>query len=99
MAVATLIIYVVVLRSDKLGKAAAWAGMLSGVAAIAEHPCFILASALAEPLLVAAGLLWVVWLLMIGLELLSMASRWRCPTHRPPYCAGADSVRRVVGRA
>lgn len=77
MAIAVLIISVVMLRGRRLGKITAWFGVLASLLTFADHISLIIAPALATPLMMASGLFWLHWWVMIGLGLLRLVRATR----------------------
>ena len=74
MAIAVLILSLVMLREGHLfNKFTAWIGILASLFTFADHLSLILFPALATPLMIASGLFWIPWWLMIGLGLFRLA--------------------------
>lgn len=73
IAVAVLILSVVMLRGSTFGKATAWVGILGSALTIADDASVVLLPAAASPLMVVAGLLWVMWWIAISRRLLQLA--------------------------
>ncbi|MCB0204552.1 MAG: DUF4386 domain-containing protein [Anaerolineae bacterium] len=73
MAVAVLIISLVMLRSRRFGRVIAWFGLLASLFTFADHITLIVAPTLSAPLMIASGLFWLPWWVMIGLGLLRLA--------------------------
>lgn len=73
MAAALLIMSFVMLGSTHFGKAAAYLGILAGAATLADHISLVLAPSLAVPLMLAAGLFWIIWWILISRELFLLA--------------------------
>ncbi|MBN1136720.1 MAG: DUF4386 family protein [Anaerolineae bacterium] len=63
MAIAVLVISVVMLQERRFGRVVAWVGIGAGVVTVADHLCLILAT----PLMIAGGLFWLPWWVLIGL--------------------------------
>jgi hypothetical protein len=76
MAIAVLILSLVMLREGRLfNKFIAWFGILASLFTFADHFSLILFPALATPLMIASGLFWIPWWLMIGLALFRLAKK------------------------
>jgi hypothetical protein len=73
IAVASLIVSVVVLRSNTFNKITAYVGILAGLATIVNHVSLIIAPSLAAILMPISGLLWFVWWTMISVGLFKLA--------------------------
>ena len=72
ISVAVLIISVVMLRSQLFNKVTAVVGILSSIFVIALNISVIIAPVLANPLMSISMLLWILWLLLVALNLLQM---------------------------
>jgi hypothetical protein len=70
IAVATLIISVVMLRSDLFGRTTPYVGISAAILTFALDLTGVIAPAIAAPLLGLAGLLWVAWWILIARGLL-----------------------------
>jgi hypothetical protein len=78
MAVAGLIVSLVILQSQSLGKApafgraAGYVGTVGFAVALANYICWIVAPSIASILMPINGLLWLLWWLMISVGLLKL---------------------------
>lgn len=76
MAIAVFILSIVMLKEGHLFKnVIAWLGILASLLTFADHVCVILAPALATALMIASGLFWIPWWIMIGIGLFRMANK------------------------
>lgn len=73
MAVGVLIISVVMLQGRLFSKITAWWGILASLCTLADHISLILAPGLVTALMIASGLFWIPWWVMIGLGLFRLA--------------------------
>lgn len=74
MAVAVFVISIVMLREGRLfNKVVPWLGILASLFTFANHLSLLLLPALAMPLMIASGLFWMPWWLLVGLGLLRLA--------------------------
>lgn len=74
MAIAVLILSIIMLQEGHLfNKIIAWFGILASLFTFIDHITVILAPALATPLMIASGLFWIPWWIMIGLRLICLA--------------------------
>ena len=83
ISVAVLIISGVMLRSKTLGIVTAWVGILASALTFADNVCVLLVPSLADPLLVVAGVFWVVWWILIAVKLLQLGGLGRKPRPQP----------------
>ena len=72
MSVAVLIISGTMLRSQFFNKATAVVGILSSILVFALHISVIIAPAIADPLMGVGMILWVIWLVLVGLRLIQL---------------------------
>ena len=75
MSIGVLIISIVMLQSNAFSKVTAWFGILASVLTFADHISVILVPAIATPLMIASGLFWIPWWVMVGIGLLRLARR------------------------
>jgi len=61
IAVASLIISIVMLRSKVFNTATAYLGILAGIVTFADHMCVVVAPSIAGILMPIDGLLWLIW--------------------------------------
>ena len=74
IAIAVLVMSIIALREGHLFRPiVAWLGILAGVATLANHVSLLLLPSLATPLMIASGLFWMPWWLLVGLGLLRLA--------------------------
>lgn len=89
IAVAVFVMSIVMLREGRLfRRIVPWFGILAGIATFANHLSLHLLPSLATPLMIAGGLFWFPYWLLIGLGLLRLArmagrERFRYPLGRP----------------
>jgi len=74
MSVAVLIISVTMLRSQFFSKATAIVGIFSSLLVFALHLSVILAPTVADPLMGTSMLLWIIWLVLVGVRLLQLGN-------------------------
>ena len=74
MSVAVLIISLTMLRNQIFNKATAVVGILSSLLVFALHISVILAPTIADPLMGTGMLLWVIWLVLVGVRLLQLGN-------------------------
>ncbi len=74
-AAAGLIISAVMLRSKVFGKATAYVGILAGAVTFADYACIVVAPAVANILMPVAGLLWLVWWVLVSRGLFRLGKR------------------------
>ena len=72
MSVAVLIISVTMLRNQIFNKATAVVGILSSILVFALHISIIIVPAIADPLMGFGMLLWIIWLVLVGVRLLQL---------------------------
>ncbi len=76
MAIAVFILSNVMLKEGHLfNKIIPWFGILASLLTFADHVCVILAPAMATALMIASGLFWIPWWIMIGIGLFRMANK------------------------
>jgi hypothetical protein len=76
MAVAVMIISVIMLRDGHFFRRfTAWIGVGAAAFTFADHLSLVIAPSLAAPLMVASGLFWIPWWILIGLELFRLSNR------------------------
>ena len=76
MAIAVFILSIVMLKEGHLfHKIIPWFGILAGVVTVADYNSVILMPDLAMPLMIASGLFWIPWWIMIGFGLFRLASK------------------------
>jgi hypothetical protein len=75
MAFGVLLISVVMLQGNVSGKVSAWFGILASALTFADHACVILVPSAAIPLMIASGLFWIPWWVMIGLFLFRLSHK------------------------
>jgi hypothetical protein len=73
IAIAVLIISVVMLQGLHFNKITAWLGIGASLLTVADDISLIVAPSLATPLMIASGLFWMLWWVMIGLGLFRLA--------------------------
>jgi len=74
MSVAVLVISIVMLREGHLfHKVIPWLGIFASLFTFVDHFSLIIAPRLATPLMIASGLFWIPWWIMVGLGLLRRA--------------------------
>jgi hypothetical protein len=74
MAVAVLVISIVMLRESRLfNRIVPWLGILAGLFTFANHLSLLFLPSLATPLMIASGLFWMPWWMLVGLGLLRLA--------------------------
>jgi len=74
MSVAVLIISLTMLWNQIFNKATAAVGILSSLLVFALHISVILAPTIADPLMGTGMLLWVIWLVLVGVRLLQLGN-------------------------
>lgn len=75
MSIGVVIISVVMLQSKAFNKITAWFGILASLLTFADDVSIVLAPALSTQLMMASGLFWIPWWVMIGVGLLRLANR------------------------
>jgi hypothetical protein len=76
MAIAVFILSIVMLKEGHLfNKIIPWFGILASLMTVADHISVIIAPALATALMIASGLFWIPWWIMIGLGLLRLGNK------------------------
>ena len=74
IAIAVFVMSIIMLREGRLfGRVVAWMGILAGLVTFVMHLSLLLLPALATPLMIASGLFWMPWWLLVGLGLLRLA--------------------------
>jgi hypothetical protein len=63
------------LRGRHFHKIVAWTGLLASLITFADDLSIVVAPGLATPLMIASGLLWIPWWVMIGVNLFQFARR------------------------
>ena len=75
MSIGVLIISVVMLQGKSLSKVTAWFGILASLFTFADDISIVLAPTLSTPLMIASGLFWIPWWVLIGFGLLRLSKR------------------------
>lgn len=75
MSIGVLIISVVMLQGKSLSKVTAWFGILASLFTFADDISIVLAPTLSTPLMIASGLFWIPWWVLIGVGLLRLSKR------------------------
>jgi hypothetical protein len=75
IAVATLIISAVMLRSNLFARSTAYSGLAAGVLTLVLDLSGVLAPPASAPLLGLAGLMWIVWWVLVSVGLLRLGRR------------------------
>ena len=76
MAIAVLILSFVMLQEGHLfNRIIPWFGILASLMTVANHISVILAQALSTALMIASGLFWIPWWIMIGFGLLRLENK------------------------
>ena len=73
MSIGVLMISIVMLQGNVFNKVTAWFGILASLLTFADDISIVLAPALSTPLMIASGLFWIPWWVMIGVGLLRLA--------------------------
>jgi hypothetical protein len=75
MSIGVLIISIVMLQGKAFTKVAAWFGILASLLTFTDDISIVLAPTPSTPLMIASGLFWIPWWVMIGIGLLRLAGR------------------------
>jgi hypothetical protein len=75
MSIGVLIISIVMLQEKVFNKVTAWFGILASSLTFADDISIVLAPTLSTQLMIASGLFWIPWWVMIGIGLLRLANR------------------------
>jgi hypothetical protein len=75
MAIGVLILSIVMLNETKFNKITAWIGILASLFTFADDLSLVAVPALATPLMIASGLFWIPWWVMIGVGLLRLPNQ------------------------
>jgi len=75
MSIGVLIISIVMLQSKTFSKVTAWFGILASLVTFADDISIVLAPTLSAPFMIASGLFWLPWWVMIGIGLLRLSKR------------------------
>jgi len=73
MSIGVVITSIVMLQSKSFNKVTAWLGILASLFTFADDISIVLAPTLSTPLMIASGLFWIPWWVMIGVGLLRYA--------------------------
>jgi hypothetical protein len=63
------------LRGRAFNKVTAWLGILASLLTFADDISMVLAPTLSTPLMIASGLFWIPWWVMIGVGLLRLTNK------------------------
>lgn len=91
IAIASLIISVVILRSETFTKTTGYVGILASIFTFANDICLVVAPSFAVMLMPISGLLWLIWWIMVARRLLqlgrseSKGTALRADTKQEPY--------------
>jgi hypothetical protein len=73
IAVAVFVMSIIMLREGRLfNRIVPWLGILAGLATFANHLSLLFLPSFATPLMIASGLFWIPWWLLVGLRLLRL---------------------------
>jgi len=72
VAVASLIISSLMLKTDVFNNGTGYLGILGFVITLTNHICLILASSIATALMPVSGLIWLIWWIWVGIKLLQL---------------------------
>jgi hypothetical protein len=75
MSIGVVLVSMVMLQGKTFSKVTAWFGILASLFTFADDISLVLAPTLSTPLMVASGLFWLPWWVMIGVGLLRLANR------------------------
>ena len=75
MSIGVVLISIVMLQGNVFGKMPPWFGILASVVTFADHISVILLPALATPFMIASGLFWIPWWVMISMGLFRLTAR------------------------
>lgn len=75
MSIGVLIISVVMLQGKTFNKVPAWFGIMASLVTFMDDISIVLAPTLSKPLMIASGLFWLPWWVMMGIGLLRLANR------------------------
>jgi len=75
MSIGVVLVSMVMLQGKTFSKMTAWFGILASLLTFADDISLILAPTLSTPLMIASGLFWLPWWVMIGVWLLRLANR------------------------
>jgi len=75
ISIGVVIISIVMLQDNAFNKVTAWFGIMASLFTILDDISIVLAPTLSTPLMIASGLFWLPWWVMIGVGLLRLSKR------------------------
>jgi hypothetical protein len=75
VAIASLIISIIMLKTDIFNNGIGYLGILGFVVTLANHIGLILAPAIAPALMSISGLIWLIWWIWVGIKLLQIGRK------------------------